>query len=109
MKIKEKLTEALGMFGGILFFVICAAILAFPVWMITWYYNTPWWANFLMLLGSYWSSSIGFVVWIVGLIAAIKGPQDTLAIIYYIAFAVVNISHYLVFIVAWIVSLFKKD
>lgn len=109
MNLKEKLTNALGTFGLVLYFVISIILLVFPICMISWYYDLPWWADSLLLLGSVWSSFIAFVVWIIGLIATIKGPQDTLAIIYYIAFAVVNISHYLVFIVAWIVSLFKKD
>ena len=109
MNLKEKLTNTLGVFGGILFYVVSLAALVFPVGIVSWYYDLPWWADFLLLLGSLWSSLISFVVWVVGLIATIKGPQDTFAIIYYIAFAVVNISHYLVFIRGWIVSLFKKD
>ena len=109
MNLKEKLTNALGTFGGILFYIISLAVLVFPVGIVSSYYDLSWWANWLLLFGSMWSSFIGFVVWVVGLIATIKGPQDTLAIIYYIAFAVVNLSFYLIFIITWIVSLFKKD
>ncbi len=109
MNLKEKLTNALGVFGGILYFIISAVILVFPVYMISWYYDLPWWADSLMLLGSIWSSFISFIVWVVGLIATIKGPQDTIAIIYYIAFVVVNLSGYLIALIAWIVSLFKKE
>lgn len=109
MNLKEKLTNALGTFGAVLYFIISIVLVVFPVCMISWYYNTPWWANALMLWGSIASNIISFAVWVVGLIATIKGPQDTFAIIYYIAFAVVNLFNYFIFIVAWIVSLFKKD
>jgi hypothetical protein len=109
MNLKEKLTNALGTFGGILFYIILLAVLVFPVGIVSSYYDLSWWANWLLLFGSMWSSFIGFIVWVVGLIATIKGPQDTFAIIYYIAFAVVNLSHYLIFIIGWIVSLFKKE
>lgn len=109
MNIKEKLTNALGAFGGILFYIILLAVLVFPVGIVSSYYNLSWWADALLLMAALSSDTLGFIIWVVGLIATIKGPQDTLAIIYYIAFAIVNLSGYLIALIAWVVSLFKKE
>ena len=109
MNLKEKLINTLGWFGYIIFYSIVILVAVFPVSIVSNYYSWPTWIYFLVGFAAIKIDIISFVFWIIGLIVTINGPQDTLAIVYYIAFAVVNLSFYLISFIAWIISLFKKD
>lgn len=109
MNIKEKLVGALGFVGFILYYGLAVIICAFPVSIVSHYYDWPAWLYFLVAFASLKLDTVSLIFWIYGLILTIKGPQDTLAIVYYIAFGIVNLSGYFIALVARIVSLFKKE
>lgn len=98
---KEKLLNALGTFGGILFYIITLAIAILPILVI----DVKMWMIVIIILACYIFPPLSIPVWIWGLIVALKGPQDVLAIIYYIAFVIV----FLPFIITTISSLFNKS
>ena len=108
MNLKEKLTTTLGWFGYIIFYVFAVLMVAFPVVIVSQHYNWPFWVYFLVCFAAIKIDIISFVFWIIGLIVTINGPQDTLAIVYYIAFAIVNLAFYFIAFLLWIISLFRK-
>ena len=82
---KEKLSSALGVFGIIFYFVITLVVGVMPFVMI----NISSSIIRIVLFALYFmfpSSSIIFWIW--GLVCAIGGPQDILAIVYYILFVI---------------------
>ena len=108
MYLKEKLTNSLGWFGYIIFYSIVILVAVFPVSIVSNYYSWPTWIYFLVGFAAIEIDIVSFAFWIVGLIVTINGPQDTLAIVYYIAFAVVNLAFYFIAFILWIISLFRK-
>ena len=89
MTLKEKLTDLLGGLGGILYFIITFLAPLFSIVMINISFDFPWWASFVEIALLFISPTFFSVCfWIIGLIGAIMGPQDILAIIYYILFAI---------------------
>lgn len=108
MNLKEKLTTTLGWFGYIIFYSIVIFVAVFPVSIVSNYYSWPFWVYFLVGIVALNIDIVSFAFWIVGLIVTINGPQDTLAIVYYIAFAVVNLAFYFIAFILWIISLFRK-
>lgn len=101
MNIKEKLQSTFGAIGIVLYFVVILFVSILPIIMI----NTSFWLDilFFFLMDIFPLSSIVFWVW--GLVKAIQGPQDWLAVVYYISFAVL----FLPFIITIIVGFFSKD
>jgi len=101
MNIKEKLQSSFGAIGSILYFIVILFVSILPIIMI----NTSFWLDilFFFLMDILPVSSIVFWVW--GLVKTIQGPQDWLAIVYYISFAVL----FLPFIITTIVGFFSKD
>lgn len=88
MSFKEKLTDLLGGIGGILFYIISLVASVMPVVML----NLPFWIDFI-LIGIMLIIPIAMpIMWIIGLVGAIAGPQDALAIIYYVLFGIFAIG-----------------
>lgn len=99
--VKEKLINALGAAGGILWFILSSFVYILPILMI----GKGFWLNLLFfgIMQIFPASSIVFWVW--GLVGAITGPQDIFAIIYYVVFAVAFIP----FFINIITGMFRKD
>lgn len=97
---KEKLMDALGTVGIILWYLVSLLIAVIPFVMIG--------ASFLLnvlffgIVQIFPASSIIFWIW--GLVCAIKGPQDAWAIIYYVLFVIM----FLPFFISTVSSLFRK-
>lgn len=88
MKLKNLISDSLGASTGILFYLFNLLVVIFPIVMIITSFNLPRWIGSIMLFASLFISSVFSVVYmIVGLVGAIKGPQDIFAIIYYIYFS----------------------
>ena len=97
---KEKLMNALGTAGIILWYLVSLLIAIIPFVMIG--------ASFLLnllffgIVQFFPASSVVFWIW--GLVCAIKGPQDAWAIIYYVLFVIM----FLPFFISAILNLFNK-
>lgn len=97
---KEKLSNALGVFGIIIWYGISLVTYILPFVMI----GASFWKNLLFfgIVNLYPPSSVFFWIW--GLVCAIKGPQDTWAIIYYVLFVIL----FLPFFVSIVSELFQR-
>lgn len=106
--VKEKLINALGVFGVILYYLFAAFIYVIPFVMIG---ISFWWGLlFFFILEIFPVASIVFWVW--GLVCAINGVQDAWAIIYYILFAVMFLPFFVALAVdlfSGIISVFQKE
>ena len=89
MRFKEKITDIFGAFGGVLYIIYMLILFVLPVAMITVAFDLPSWVNLIMIALLFFSSLFSYIFWIIGLIGVIIGPQDLIAIIYYVAFAIV--------------------
>lgn len=97
---KEKLVNALGVFGGILWFVVSSLIYVLPFVMI----GGSFWLTALLITIVYFFPISSVIFWVWGLVCAILGPQDVFAIIYYVAFAIL----FLPFFISIISDLIRK-
>lgn len=97
----KKLFEALGIFQYIFQFIS----FLFPTVMIMVAFNLSWWWSFILIAILFIFSYIQVLYWIVGLIGAIIGPQDIIAIIYYISFAIMFVP----LIISIIPIIFSKE
>lgn len=98
---KEKLINALGSFGVILYYILQTIVSVLPFIMI----GGNFFVTFLLILVNMFLPFASAIFWIWGLVCAIQGVQDIWAIIYYVAFVVVWIPFY----VSIIVSIFSKE
>lgn len=98
---KEKLSNALGAFGTVLYFLIRLIISILPFVMI----GGNFFLTLLLISINTFVPFASAVFWIWGLVCAIKGVQDIWAIIYYIAFVLIWIP----FFISTIVSIFSKE
>jgi hypothetical protein len=98
---KEKLSNALGTFGTVLYFLIRLIISILPFVMI----GGNFFLTLLLISINTFVPFASAVFWIWGLVCAIKGVQDIWAIIYYIAFVLIWIP----FFISKIVSIFSKE
>ena len=98
---KEKLINALGAFGGILFFIIQTIVSVLPFVMI----GGNFFVTLLLISINTFVPFASAIFWIWGFVCAIQGTQDIWAIIYYITFVVVWIPFY----ISTIVSMFSKE
>ena len=96
---KEKLVNALGSLGMIIWFLGSIVVYILPFVMI----GASFWLNLLFfgIVQIFPASSIIFWIW--GLVCAIKGVQDIWAIIYYVLFVIM----FLPFFLSIILDLFK--
>ncbi len=105
MNIKEKLTNLLGGLGGILYFIISFLLPIFPIVMIKISFDLPMWTNFIMIALLFIAPTFfSFCFWIIGLIGVIIGPQDTIAIIYYVFSVIVFLPQ----LISIVVGLIRK-
>lgn len=97
---KEKILNAFGALGAILWFVISTLVYVLPFVMI----RASFWLNLLFfgIVQLFPASSIIFWVW--GLVRAINGVQDIWAIIYYVLFAIM----FLPFFMSIVLDIFQK-
>lgn len=109
MRIKNLLSDSLGASTGILFYLFTLLVVIFPIVMITTSFNLPWWVGSIMLFASLFiSSNFSVVYMIVGLVGAIKGPQDVFAIIYYIYFSLIVFLPYIIKLIGIFVRFFAN-
>ena len=102
MKLKEKLINIFGGFG----YFISLIFWILPVVAIKISFNLPFWTTFIFTALLFFAPTLSSAVfWIIGLIGFIMGPQDILAIVYYILFA----SLFLPSIFIFILGFFSKD
>lgn len=94
-KIKDFLLTSLGTFGMVLFYAISLFITVYPLLM----FDMPWLLYMILaLIVQFFIINIPFgieTLWVIGLVGAISGKQDTFAVIYYILFALI-IGHALI-------------
>ena len=88
---KEKLESTLGGFGAVLYFLVRTVVYVLPFVMI----GGGFFISFVLICINAVVPFASIVFWIWGLVCAIKGVQDVLAIIYYVAFAIVWIPFYI--------------
>ena len=97
---KEKLINAFGSFGVILFYIIQTIVSVLPFVMI----GGNFFVTFILILINMFVPFASAIFWIWGLVCAIQGVQDIWAIIYYVAFVIAWIPFY----ISTIVSIFSK-
>lgn len=85
LTLKEKLTGALGTFGFVLFLLIQIFVSVLPLVMIP---AKGFLIRFLIFSVMYFLPITDVIFWVWGLVCAIGGVQDWLAILYYVCFAV---------------------
>ncbi len=102
--VKERLTNAFGVLGCVLYFAIHIIISILPFVMI----GGGFWFSFLFILLNTIFPYALIVFWIWGLICAIQGVQDIWAIIYYIVFVVIWLPIYIDLILTLISDLKNK-
>lgn len=88
MEIKEKLSQSLGIFGFVLYFIFYAVFKFAPLIVLGLPFIVDLILIAIILAVPILNTVANIVVWVWGLITIINGPQDTLAIIYYILFGV---------------------
>ncbi|MGN1027564.1 MAG: hypothetical protein ACI4P4_14325 [Faecousia sp.] len=92
---REKLVEKLGAFGFALWFIISLIYIILPVAILP----IPFWLRGIIVLVIYALPMIGLLVQIGvffwGFYVTISGPQDVVAIIFYIVFALWIISTFI--------------
>lgn len=103
---KEKLVAWLGGFGLIIFYILELIISLFPIVMVVNSFDLPSWTNFVFIAITYFIPSTTNIFWIAGLVGAIIGPQDILAIIYYILFVIIISINLLV---PLLIDIFGRD
>lgn len=81
---KEKLFQALGSAGSIIYWILLIAVGIMPFVVI----NLPFWLDLLLMAVCFFIPATSGIFWAWGLIATICGPQDVIAVIYYILFAI---------------------
>ena len=97
---KDKLIGALGSVGLILWYLLSLLIAVMPLVMI----GASFWLNLLLLAVIQFIPATSGLFWVWGLVCAIRGPQDTIAIIYYVLFVIM----FLPFFINSVLSIFKK-
>lgn len=97
---KEKLMNAFGSVGMVIWFLGSTLVYILPFVMI----GASFWLNlvFFGIVSIFPPASIVFWVW--GLVCAIKGVQDVWAIIYYVLFAIM----FLPFFISTVLDIFQR-
>lgn len=106
---KRFISSFISFMSGTVMYVVAALLTAAPLFML----GFPWWVDFLIIIGIYFIPFFGglaqIVIWIWGLVAAISGPQDILAIIYYVLFAVYAVLFLVPIVLSTIQTIIKKS
>lgn len=95
---KDKLVGSLGCVGMILYYAIGLIVSVLPFIMI----DVNFFVNFIFILVSYFFPLITPIFWIWGLVCAIKGVQDFLAIMYYVVFVILWVPYYINIILSFL-------
>lgn len=98
---RDTLSDALGTFGIILYYLIAVLINILPFVII----DTNFILTFIFVSLQTLFPISRVIFWIWGLIAAIEGVQDVYAIIYYIAFAILWLPSF----IHMLFSIFRKN
>ena len=88
---KEKLMNALGSVGVILWYLLSILIAVMPLVMI----DASFGLNLLLLAIALFIPATSGIFWIWGLVCTIRGPQDIIAIIYYVLFAIIFLPYFI--------------
>lgn len=105
VNLKEKLTNLFGGIGYIFYLIINFLFPLFAIVMIVNSFTLPSWVIFVFVALLFISPSFFSICFlVVGLIATIMGPQDVLAIIYYIVF----VLKFAPSIILLVISFFEK-
>ena len=97
---KDKLINTLGSVGVILWYLLSLLIAIMPLVMI----DAQFLLNLLLLGVLLFIPVTSGIFWVWGLICAIRGPQDLIAIIYYVLFVIM----FLPFFINSVLSIFSK-
>lgn len=97
---KDKLMNALGAVGLGLWYLVSLLVAVIPLVMI----DAPFLLNLLLLAIVLFIPASSGAFWVWGLICAIRGPQDIIAIVYYVLFAIM----FLPFFISTVLNLFRK-
>lgn len=97
---KNKLLNSLGSFGVILWYLLSILIAVIPIVMI----GKSFLVNLLLFSIIQFIPATSGLFWIWGLVCAIRGPQDIIAIIYYVLFVVMFLPYF----VSFVLSFFQK-
>lgn len=89
--LKEKLMNALGATGTILYYLASMLVAFFPIFII----SKSFWISllFFWIIQIFPISSVVFWIW--GLIITLKGPQDMIAIFYYVLFVIMFLPFFI--------------
>lgn len=105
---KDKLVNALGWFGYIIYFLIVSILAFIPLSIL----QFSFWINILIipviLFIPFWGDIAEFLLWAISFPKAISGEQDVWAIIYYIGLVVYAITSLLPTVINWIILLIEK-
>lgn len=88
---KEKLMNALGSVGVILWYLLSLLIAVMPLVMI----DASFGLNLLLLAIALFIPATSGIFWIWGLVCTIRGPQDIIAIIYYVLFVIIFLPYFI--------------
>jgi hypothetical protein len=97
---KAKLLNALGSAGGILWYLLSLLIAVMPLVMI----DASFLLNLLLWGVMFFIPATSGIFWIWGLFCALRGPQDLIAIIYYVLFVIM----FLPFFISSVLNIFRK-
>lgn len=88
-RLKETLSSTLGVFGFILTYLMSAFVIIFPTLII----DVPFVLDILFILLIWFFPITSIVFWVWSFIIAITGPQDLLAIVFYIVSIIIFIPY----------------
>lgn len=97
---KDKLLNALGSAGVILWYLLSLLIAVMPLVMI----DASFLLNLFLLGVMLFIPATSGIFWVWGLVCAIRGQQDLIAIIYYVLFVIM----FLPFFISSVLSIFRK-
>ena len=97
---KDKLMNALGTVGFGLWYLVSLLVAVMPLVMI----DAPFLLNLTLLAIALFVPATSGVFWVWGLVCAIRGPQDIIAVVYYVLFVIM----FLPFFISTVLNLFRK-
>ena len=83
--------NALGSVGVIFWYLLSLLIAVMPLVMI----GASFWLNLLLLAVILFVPATSGIFWVWGLVCAIRGPQDAIAIIYYVLFVIMFLPYFI--------------
>lgn len=89
--IKDKLINGLGSVGLVFWYLLSLSIAVMPLVMI----DAPFLLNLILLAIALFIPAASGILWVWGLVSTINGPQDTIAIIYYVLFAIMFLPYFI--------------